>query len=68
MQIRLHNDLIVLPVVNKEAALISCDIHSLIEGSPRGLCNDVILWSSNFLLAILVFVEECLLEVVDANV
>jgi len=66
MNLSLLNNLIVFPVVNNEATLVSGDIHSFVEETPRGLRNNVILRSLNFLLPIWLLIQG-ILEVISTD-
>lgn len=68
VHISLHHTLIFDPIMNEESALIGSNVHSLVEGSPRSLSDDMVLRSSNLLLTLGVFVCQGLLEVVHADV
>lgn len=67
MYISLSNDLIVFPVMYNKPALISGYIHGLIEGAPRGLCNNVVLRARNLFNTFSILIQSSL-EIVYTHV
>lgn len=67
VHIGLCDDLIVLPVMNDEASLVSRDVHGLVQGTPGSLSDDIVLRACNLLNPIGILVQGSL-KIVDTDV